>query len=58
MLKFCAWSIDRKIEQRINVAEMRVLRWISGVTIKDKIKNWYITGVASKVEKMRKTRLR
>ena len=49
------------IEQRMNVAEMRMLRWMSGVTREDKIRNKYIRGsigVASIVDKMRENRLR
>ena len=36
------WAVDRKIEQRMSVTKMRMLKWISGVTIKDKIRNEYI----------------
>ena len=55
------WAVDRKIEQRMSVAEMRMLRWMSGVTREDKIRNEYIRGsigVASIVDKMRENRLR
>lgn len=38
------WAVDKKIEQRTSVAELRILRWMSGVTIED--------------EKMRENRLR
>ena len=55
------WAVGRKIEQRMSVAEMRMLRWMSGVTREDKIRNEYIRGsigVASIVDKMRENRLR
>jgi len=35
-------TVDKKIEQRMNVVEMRVLRWMSGVTRKDRIRNKYV----------------
>lgn len=34
-----SWAVDRKIDQRMGVAEMRSLWWISGVTrIEDKMR--------------------
>lgn len=31
------WAVNRKmIEQRMCIAEMRMLRWMSGMTIKEK----------------------
>lgn len=55
------WAVDMKIEQRISLAEMRILRWMSRVTKEDKIRNQYIRNsieVASMVEKIRKNKLR
>ena len=55
------WAADRKIEQSMSVTEMRMLRWMSGVTSEDRIKNKYVRGsigVASIVDKMRENRLR
>jgi len=45
----------------MSVVEMRTLRWISGVTRKDRIRNKYVRGsieVALIVDKMRENRLR
>jgi hypothetical protein len=36
------WVIDRRIEQSMIVAEIRMLRWTSGVTKKDRIRNEYV----------------
>lgn len=47
-------SVDRNIEQNMSIADMRILRLMSGVIKKDKIKNEYIKyriGVASIVKK-------
>jgi hypothetical protein len=53
--------VDRKIEQSMSVTEMRMLRWMNGVTREDSINNKYVRGsigVASIVNKMIKNRLR
>eukprot|EP00102_Acyrthosiphon_pisum_P026090 XP_016663300.1 PREDICTED: uncharacterized protein LOC107884852 [Acyrthosiphon pisum] len=45
----------------MSVVEMKMLRWMSGVTREDRIRNEYIRdsiGVASIVDKMRENRLR
>jgi len=45
----------------MSVAEMRMLRWMSGVKREDRIRNEYVRGsigVASRVCKMRENRLR
>jgi hypothetical protein len=55
------WAVDKKIEQRMSVAEMRMLRWMSGVTREDRIRNEYVRGsigVAPIGDKMRENRLR
>lgn len=33
------WIVDRKIEQSIRVMKLRMLRWRSGVTRDERIKN-------------------
>lgn len=48
------------MEQRMNVAMMRMLRWMSGVTRKDIIRNECMKlsiGVVSIIDKMQKNRL-
>jgi len=53
--------LDKKIEQGKCVVKIRILRWISGVTKYDRIRNEYVRErikVASIVDKMRKNRLR
>lgn len=55
------WAIDKTMERKMSVAEMRMLRWMSGVTRKDRIRNEYIRGsigVAPIIDKMRENRLR
>ena len=55
------WTIKRHQEHKMNVTEMRMLKWMSGYTIKDRIQNDYIrerVGVAPISEKMVENRLR
>ena len=55
------WAIKSQHEHKFNVAEMRMLRWMSGHTRKDRIRNDCIrekVGVAPIVEKLVETRLR
>ncbi|KAK8937174.1 hypothetical protein KSP39_PZI012451 [Platanthera zijinensis] len=50
------WEVNCVHEQKMGVAEMRMLRWMCGQTRLDKIRNEYIrdkTGVAPIAEKMR-----
>jgi len=53
------WAVnEKKIEQRMGVTEMRMLRWTGGMTREDRIGNEYVresVGVASIVDKMGKT---
>ena len=44
----------KKVEERkLVVAEMKTLRWMSGVTRRDKVKNEYITGSLTVIEASR-----
>jgi Reverse transcriptase (RNA-dependent DNA polymerase) len=55
------WGVNYEHEQKMRVAEMRMLRWMCGHTRLDKIRNECIrnkVGVAPIDEKMRETRLR
>ena len=55
------WTILKKHEQQLHVAEMKMLRWAGGVTRLDKIRNEYIRGtfkVAPITEKVQENRLR
>lgn len=36
------WPVDRKIEQRISVSKIRILKWMNGVTKGDRIRDAYI----------------
>ena len=55
------WALKRKHEHKMEVAEMRMLRWMCGHTIKDRIYNDHIrerVEVTSIAEKMVENRLR
>ncbi|PKA58475.1 ataxia telangiectasia mutated family protein [Apostasia shenzhenica] len=55
------WPVKRKHINKINIAEMRMLRWMCGYTRKDKMINKYIqkkVGVAPIEHKLRESRLR
>ncbi|KAJ8709706.1 hypothetical protein PYW08_009710 [Mythimna loreyi] len=54
------WALKKTDEKRLHVAEMRMLRWMCGVTRMDKVRNEYIRGslkVAPVTEKLRGNRL-
>jgi len=38
------WAVDKQIEQRMSVVKMKMLKWINGMTRKDRIKNEYNRG--------------
>jgi len=40
-------AVDRRIEQSLSVAEMRMFRWTGGVTREDRIRNKYVRGSVS-----------
>ena len=48
------WATTRRQESRIEVNEMRMLRWMCGVTRKDKIRNEHIRGTTKVVQASRK----
>ncbi|XP_048006662.1 uncharacterized protein LOC125242006 [Leguminivora glycinivorella] len=55
------WAAKNVHTQKLHTAEMRMLRWSSGVTLKDKVRNEYIRGslkVAPITDKLAETRLR
>jgi nonsense-mediated mRNA decay protein 3 len=52
------WVVDKKKEQR---EEMRMLRWMSGLTKEHRIRNEHVSGsigIAYIVDKMRENRLK
>jgi len=58
-LECCA--IDKTMKRKMNVMEMRMLRWMIRVTIKDRIRNEYIrgsVGVVPIVDKLHENRLK
>ena len=54
--------MTEKQVEKIEVAELKMVRWALGVTRKDKIKNEYVRGTAKIAtlhgDKLRRTRLR
>ena len=44
------WAVKKAQEQKMNVAEMRMLRWLCGVTRRDKIRNEMIRGTVKVAE--------
>ncbi|XP_069988606.1 uncharacterized protein [Penaeus vannamei] len=44
------WPIKRMHEKKVNAAEMRMLRWMCGVTRKDKVRDDYIRGTVKVTE--------
>ena len=55
------WAVKRAHEKKLDVAEMRMLRWMSGVTKLDRIRNERITGTTKVGEiskKVRESRLK
>ena len=55
------WVIKKQQEHKMDVAEMKMLRWMSGYKLKDRIRNDHIrerVGVAPISKKMAEYRLR
>ena len=56
-----AAPLKKTEEKRLDVAEMKMLRWMSGVTLRDKVRNEYIRGSVKVTEvskKVQEARLR
>ncbi|XP_064117578.1 uncharacterized protein LOC135223000 [Macrobrachium nipponense] len=52
------WPIKKEQERRMEVAEMRMLRWMCGVTKRDKIRNELIKGTVKVLEVSKKAQER
>ena len=48
------WAVKKAQERKLEVAEMRMLRWMGGVTRRDRIRNDYIRGTVKVVEVSKK----
>ena len=56
-----AWTLRRREEERLERTEMRMLRWIPGLTLRDRKRSddiRRILGVACITDKVREARLR
>ena len=54
MMMIITWATTKREESKIEVNEMRMLRWMCGVTRKDKIRNEHIRGTTKVVQASRK----
>ncbi|XP_063540276.1 uncharacterized protein LOC134749304 [Cydia strobilella] len=55
------WATKKKHEQKMHTNEMKMLRWVAGVTRLDRVRNVYVRGsfkVAPIAEKMAESRMR
>ena len=52
------WPVKKAQERKLEVAEMRMLRWMCGVTRRDRIRNDYIRGTVKVVEVSKKIQQR
>lgn len=52
------WPIKKAQENKLEVAEMRMLRWMLGVTRRDKVRNNFIRGTAKVTEVTKKVQER
>ena len=48
------WHIKKTYEKKMDVAEMRMLRWMTGVTKLDRIRNDFVRGTTKVTEVSRK----
>ena len=46
-----SWAVKKAQEKKLDVAEMRMLRWMSGVTKQDRIRNERIRGTTKEISK-------
>ena len=55
-MTYCSetWPMKRSLEKKINVVEMRMLRWMTGITRRDRIRNEYVRGTTKVTEVSRK----
>ena len=56
-----AWTLTRREEELLERTEMRMLRWMLGLTLRDRKRNDFVRkklGVACITDKVRESRLR
>ena len=55
-MAYCSerWPMKSSLEEKMNIAEMRMLRWMTGITRTDRIRNEYVRGTTKFTEVSRK----